>query len=155
MEKIKIASIYPWHHPINIIPNIKEIVKSVRNFYERGRYGIASHWDCWDLDSYILKVFKNGLEKFRKDTWSYPANLTPEEWDNVLTHMEDLIQVIETEGLDCYKACKIYNKYRDLEDWNEHTNEWLAAVEEWEEYRQDALNELCDLFKEWFFHLWW
>ena len=30
----------------------------------------------------------------------------------------------------------------------------FKTPEEWERYRQECLEELCDMMKIWFFHLW-
>lgn len=158
MEKIKLMIILPWTYPKNIKDNIVGFFKSIRNFYYRGRYGIAPNWDTWDLDSYMLEVFKNGLENFRKGACGHPAQITMEEWDNVLAHMEKLIKIIETDGLDCCAAEFFWEKQKNMskDEWNKQYNEsWWGAVKEWEEYRQDCMDELCDLMKEYFHHLWW
>lgn len=155
MEKIKLVNISPWRYPKNIITNIKSIVKSIRTFYERGRYGISSNWDCWDLDMYMTNIFKNGISEFRQNTCGYPANLTEKEWDNILARMEELITIIQIDGIDSEKANAIYEKYRGCDDWEDHYKEWIEALDEWDEYIQESLDELCDLMKEWFFHLWW
>jgi len=158
MEKIRLMHIYPWRYPKNIKDNIVGFFKSIRDFYMRGRYGIAPNWDTWDLDSYMLQVFKNGLESFRKSCWSYPGHLTPEEWDNVLAHMEILIEVIETESVDCGAAMFYWEKQEAMsaDEWRDlYQEKWYAAIRDWDEYRQDCMNELCDLMKEYFHHLWW
>lgn len=154
MNKIKLMQIVPWTCSKNVKDNIVGFFKSIRNFYYRGRYGIAPNWDCWDLDSYMLNVFKNGLEVFKKETIGYPAHLTFEEWKNVLTHMEELIDIIQIEGIDCEKANAIWEKQEEMSK-EEFSDQWWKAIKEWDEYRQDCMDELCDLMKEYFHHLWW
>lgn len=154
MNKIKLMQTLPWTYPKNIKDNIKGFFKSIRNFYYRGRYGIAPDWDCWDMDSYILDVFKNGLEVFRKNTWGYPANLTFEEWQNVLARMEELIDIIQTDSIECEKAEVLWDKQDELPSKEFNDSLW-EVIKEWEEYRQECMDELCDLMKEYFHHLWW
>lgn len=154
MNKIKLMQTLPWTYPKNIKDNIKGFFKSIRNFYYRGRYGIAPDWDCWDMDSYILDVFKNGLEVFRKNTWGYPAYLTFEEWQNVLARMEKLIDIIQTDSIECEKAEILWDKQDELPSKEFNDSLW-EVIKEWEEYRQECMDELCDLMKEYFHHLWW
>lgn len=159
MEKIKLMYAYPWRTFRGIWDNIKGFFRSIRNFYYRGRYGVAPGWDCWDLDSYMLQVFKNGLTEFRKNNWGYPAYLTSEEWDNVLEHMIELIEIIQTDSTESKKAEEIWAMQDNMSyaEWKDGkcSDLWWEAIQEWEEYRQDCMNELCDLMKEYFHHLWW
>ena len=156
MNKFKDIELVPWRYPSNWFRNIKECICFFERRFLRGRYGI-SHYDCWNLDNYLLKVFKNGIVEFRKDTWSYPGNITEEEWDSILARIEKLITVLQTEGIECEKA----EHYWDLgkkDDylWKKiYCYKWHKAIREWERYRQECLEELCDIMKEWFFHLWW
>lgn len=154
MNKIKLMQTLPWTYPKNIKNNIEGFFKSIRNFYYRGRYGVAPNWDCWDFDSYILDVFKNGLEIYKKETIGYPGNLTFAEWQNVLNRMEELIDIIQIEATECEKASTIWKKQDEMSK-EEFDDQWWGAIKEWDEYRQDCMDELCDLMKEYFHHLWW
>lgn len=47
-------------------------------------------WDdteCWNLDTTIAKFIYPRLEVLKEMKVSHPANLTPEEWDNILQKM--------------------------------------------------------------------
>lgn len=154
MKKIELMYVLPWKYPKNLKDNFVAFFKAIRNFYYRGRYGIAPNWDCWDMDTYMLKVFKNGLKTFKEKTCGYPANLTFEEWQNVITHIENLIEIILTDSTECEKANAIWEKQNEMSE-KEFQDLWYDAVKEWEEYRQDCMDELCDLMKEYFHHLWW
>ena len=153
MNKIKLYHVLPWSYPINIITNFKGIVKSISRFYMRGRYG-TSHWDCYNLNNYMLQVFKNGLEIFREDTIAYPPKLTPSEWDNVLKRMEELIEIVQIDPLDDEEVNKFWDLHKTTQD-DFFRKEMYKAVKKINEEKQDALNELCDLIKEWNDNLWW
>ena len=145
MRKIKSIYITPWRYPSNWFRNIKEIFYSFKRCFQRGRYGICLY-DAWDMDSYLLEVFNNGLEIFKKDCPSHPAYIKADEWPNILTHMQELIKIAQTDGIDCEEAEKYYGK-DDVR--------WFEEVQKWDKYRTDCWNEFCDLMKEWYFHLWW
>ena len=144
MKTIRSGYIYPWTYPSNWIRNIKELPRFIKRRFQRGRYGICLY-DVWDLDSYMLQVFENGINELKNNHNGYPASLTSEEWENTLSKIEELIKIIKTEGVDCEEANKYYNSNSEL---------WFKAVQEWEKYRQESLEELCDLMKKWFFDLW-
>lgn len=144
MKKISNYYICPWTYPSNWIRNMKSILHGFKRFLQRGRHGI-SLYDVWDLDHYILQVFENGINELKNNHNGYPASLTSEEWEDILSRIEELIKIIKTEGIDCEEANKYYESNNEL---------WFKAVQEWEKYRQESLEELCDLMKKWFFDLW-
>lgn len=145
MNKIKDIHIVPWRYPSNWFGNIKKIFYYFRRCFQRGRYGV-SRYDVWSFDLYLLKVFENGINIFKKDCYSYPGYLTEEEWQNILTHLEELVKIVQIDGVDCEEANKYYNK---------DNKRWFEEVQKWDEYRVECWEEFCDLMKEWFFHLWW
>ena len=77
---------FPWNYPSNWIRNIKQFFRAIKNFIERGRYGVSTS-DCWNLDGYLCDIFRNGIIKYKKDNCSYPAFITAEEWDkDIIPH---------------------------------------------------------------------
>lgn len=46
-----------------------------------------SDYDWWGFDSYLTFVILGGLKKFKKDANGYPADLTQEEWNDILDKM--------------------------------------------------------------------
>ncbi len=144
MNKIRTGYFYPWHRPLNWFRNLKCLFASIKIRFLRGRYGVT-YYDSWDLDSYLLQVLENGLETFKGRKWGHPAKLTAEEWDNILNRMFELVKIIQIEGIECEEAEKYYDHDMD---------QWYKEAQKWEEYRQECLEELCDLMKEWFFDLW-
>ena len=143
MKTLRSGYIYPWTYPSNWIHNIKELPRFIKRRFQRGRYGICLY-DVWDLDFYMLQVFENGIKELRKNLHSYPSQLTPQEWDNILARMEGFVEVIKIDGLDGEGI----SKYCEDNDFR------IKTPEEWERYRQECLEELCDMMKIWFFHLW-
>ena len=152
MKKITLGYFLPWR-PINIISNLKEIVKLIRNFYHRGKYGVAPHWDVWNFDTYFIQVLQNGLVELRKSSICYPPQLTEQEWDNILDHMIHLTEIILQEETDA--IIEAYNMYWSSNNDKFFRDEWLKKIREWEEYKEDCRYELYDYLKEWGTHLWW
>lgn len=161
-ELKKIRELIPdwnWRYPKNWIRYIKYLFHELKAAHRRAVYGIDES-DCWDLSFYVADVLKNGLITFKEETQSYPVHLTEEEWNNVIEHMIKLIDIIRTDGTECEEAEKKWDERNEIDnlstaDWEKKTDAWMEAVTNWEKYRQECLEELCDLMKEYFFHLWW
>lgn len=77
--------------------------------------------ETWNLDSTISQFIEPRLEVFKKETQGCPAELTDEEWDNILNKMLFAFHCINTEDHD-------------------HNAE---------------VQEGLDLFRKYFFSLWW
>ena len=144
LTKIKNYYLLPWTYPKNWIDNIRNFFKGIKRFILRGRNGVCLY-DAWDLDMYMLKVFENGIKIFQEDKRGHPALLKEGEWEDILSRIEKLLIVVQTDGTDCEKAEQYWEKDDEL---------WIEAVKEWEEYRKESWYELCDLMKDWYFELW-
>ena len=164
-DKLKLIPVwhgYPhsWQYPINWFRNISQVPDTVKEFIQRGRYGVAPS-DCWNLDGYLCNIMQNGLRQYKEKNIGYPCNLTPEEWDNVIDRMLVLLEIINTDSLDFKEPEKIWKAGHDdkdeLGDWNDPAlpTVWVKAIEDAEEFKQECLDEFCDLMKEYFHHLWW
>lgn len=145
MNKIRNSYFKPWRYPSNWIFNIKEFFHSFKRFVSRGRYGI-SYYDVWNLNSYMLQVFENGFKTYKKDNIGYPIGLTEQEWDNILNRIEELIKIVQIDGIECEEA----EKY-----WKKDDDRWIEEVKKWDKYKVECWEELCDIMKEWYFGLWW
>lgn len=155
----KIRSFKPKFRWFMVRDNIKGIINEIKGSHQRAVYGI-SKMDCWDLDSYLLDVLENGLTILERDTIGRPHKLSFEQWKDVLKYMRGLIAEIRIDGIDCEKSKAIWDRWHneDLlpdEEWEEHIDEWIEATDDWEKHRQECLDMLCDLMKEYFFNLWW
>ncbi len=137
---------FPWRRPSNWLSNIKTFFRDIKSGIQRAKYGVATT-DCWDLDSYLLKTFKNGLISYRCHSISHPVFLEKEEWDNVLNRMIVLIDILQTDSDECPAGEPYYDKGQ--------YDSWFEEVKKYEEYKQDCLYELCDLLKEYYWDLWW
>ncbi len=145
MKKIQNFYICPWRYPSNWIGNIKEIFYSFKRRFRRGRYGIC-RYDIWSFDHYLMNVFENGISVYRKDNIGVPLSLTEKQWNDILARMEELIKIVQIDGLDCEAAEKYYEKDNER---------WYEEVKKWEKYRMECWKEFCDLMSAWFFDLWW
>ena len=165
MKNILIKKLKPvWHghfyssrYPSVWIDNIREVPRVVKAFVQRGRHGVAER-DCWNLDNYLCNVLKNGLQIYKKDTIGYPGFLTEEEWDNVIDRMIELVEIIEVDPIDSPLATFVWERGTDENmKWKKevYKERWLKNVKRYAEYRQECLDELCDLMKQYFFDLWW
>jgi hypothetical protein len=67
----------------------------IKAFIQRGRRGWADS-DCWNLDSYIVKLTRDALVRYQKDALGWPDDLYPTFTD----YKNDIMQVIW--GLDHY-----------------------------------------------------
>ena len=143
----KISNYYrcPWTYPSNWIENMKNIFFGFKRCLQRGRYGIC-RYDIWDFDHYLMKVFENGISVYRKDNVGVPISLTEKQWDDILTRMEELIKIVQIDGVDCEAAEKYFGKDNER---------WYEEVKKWEKYRIECWEEFCDLMSAWFFDLWW
>ena len=158
-ELIKIPNgyYYPWslRYPGNFVKNAITFIYSFKIKHNRAKYGVTNH-DAFNLDCYLLDVISNGLHIIKKANAGHPVELTEEEWNNVLSRMKELVEIIRVDSTDCEKADKIYENRFNSNTWTKEVQtEWINAIEEYEELRQESLEELCDLMKEYFFNLYW
>ncbi len=102
----------------------KAIYWPVRTFIERGRRGWSVQ-DTWSLDTYLARVMAESLAYLRVHAHGYPANITAEGWDAILTEMEG-----------------------GFRRWTEHFDD----SDEEEAYRQ--VQASIQLMHEWFANLW-
>ena len=155
----RVLKLKPIYRFFCVKDNIHNFFQEISAARHRAVYGVSPR-DCWDLDDYFLDVLENGLTIYKEETNGYPGHLTEEEWDNVLRYMIGLIREIRIDGTECPRATRIWDAYHDSEgmpkeDWNEFSNDWFTAVKEWDEHRQECVDMLFDLMKEYFFGLWW
>ena len=142
-----------------ILKNINSILKSIKWWYQRMRYGI-SRYDAWDLDSYILIVLENGL-KFLKDAGnSYPGWCTYEEWQNKLAYMIKLSELanrhedeVTKQSFDKY--LEIEKKFGlDSEECIKAKNEWLKDEENFEITKMNSRDRLIKELRKYIADLW-
>lgn len=82
--------------------------------------------DTWNLDWAIAKFVHPRLVRFKEVTNGYPGTLeSPEEWDEILDKMIKAFEIIKKGTWDIHK------------------------------YEEPIVDEGLDLFRKWYFHLWW
>ena len=82
--------------------------------------------ETWSLDTTIASFILPRLIRFKEIKAGHPASISSEEWDSILGKME-----------------------RGFEFTIKDSNGFLTE----DEVKQ--MNEGLDLFREWFFNLWW
>jgi len=83
--------------------------------------------DCWSLDHYLATIIAGALRQLRKASAGYPADLTKERWDAILAKMT-----------------------RGFEAVDQHLFDPGLTEEEQRQFRRSM-----QLFRRWFFDLWW
>ena len=82
--------------------------------------------DTWNLDFAIAKFVHPRLVCFKKVNNGHPCMLSEQEWDDVLDKMIKAFELIITKDL------------------------WSISAEE-----EKQIDEGLDLFRKWYFDLWW
>lgn len=76
---------------------VQDLLREVGDFFERGWWGYA-RTDVWSLEGYLAAWLPSALRQMR-DGWSYPPDLTPDEWQEKLSLMigafEDAFRLID------------------------------------------------------------
>lgn len=58
------------------------VTRPILKFVQRGRHGWSPQ-DAWSFDTYLAEVISEGCTHLRAGH-SYPGNLEPEKWDEIL-----------------------------------------------------------------------
>lgn len=90
--------------------------------------------ETWSLDSTIARFIEPRLKVFKETHGGYPSSLTEEKWDEILDKMIKAFEYINNEDLGIDKNEYGPKKY---------------------EKREQIIKEGLDLFREYFFALWW
>lgn len=66
---------------------VQDIKRWFVTIYQRLRYGVADS-ECWSLDYTLSLYILPRLKHFKKMTrYTYPSNITPERWEEILDEM--------------------------------------------------------------------
>lgn len=90
--------------------------------------------ETWSLDSTIARFIEPRLRVFKEIHGGYPGNLTEEKWDEILDKMIKAFEYINNEDLGIDESKHGLDRYKD---------------------REQTIKEGLDLFREYFFALWW
>lgn len=72
---------------------MRDLYLKIKWFIQRGRRGFAD-CDVWDFDIYLSRIIKDGLKELKQWKDGYPCDVSPKEWDKILS---DIIYTFETE----------------------------------------------------------
>ena len=148
----------PLKYPSNWISTIRMWRRSFKYAYQRITRGIAD-CDYWDLDSYFLKIFVEGLDLLREKGWGYPGNEefpTPESWHDYLKEMRDCFYRAD-ESNDYYPTPKGDIWWKGVCAGEEDPDaSKLMCHEEWSNFekREKDMEKGLDMMKKVFFQLW-
>lgn len=151
IKKIKCVYYLPWKRPLNWPYNVWSFIRSLKDRYVRGKYGVA-HVDCWAFDFYFYNQLRNAILMYRRDTLGTPPNLTEEEWYNILTRIIELCDILILD--ESPEDEELYKKSLETKDTKDR-DAWLDEAYKWYEYQQECRDELMDILKEWLPHIWW
>jgi hypothetical protein len=125
-----------------------QLFNEINWFIQRGIRGYAD-CDLWDFDFYLSNLKANALVQFKNSLYSYPGNITEEEWDNIL---DKIIFTFETEAKVSsadwlYLSEKDKIKYTFNEDYSNVIH--IMTKEECEKLREG-----WNLYRKYFHSLW-
>lgn len=119
----------------------------IRNAYWECRYGFERMFKGYDsMDTFeifykFIKKYKNVLAEFRNNHWGHPANLTEEEWNNILDSMLYHLYYMEEDNV-------IKELEKDVPD------NWSVSLKTINEVMEKHKNGFFKLFSEYFYNLW-
>ncbi len=58
----------------------------IHSYLQRARHGYSDR-DTWDLRAHLAEVIAGSVERFAQLTNGHPAELTPQEWDDILNRI--------------------------------------------------------------------
>ena len=119
---------YVW---TNIKWYARELINAPKRTRELKKKGYT-YETLWAIDSWFLEIMPKILKEFREKTHSYPYKLTPEQWDKILSDMEQYLYKMSEEYYD-----------RDKMEYKEIDRQRMAAKE-----------KFFELFSEYFYDLW-
>ena len=64
----------------------KDFRGGIVSFYQRGKRGYSDR-DLWNLDLYLATWLPEAIENFLNNNNGYPAELTEQEWKDILQKM--------------------------------------------------------------------
>ena len=131
-------------------------IDRIRYWIQRARRGYSDE-DIWGFQDYLARVIAGGIGQLRNRTRGHPGTISAEEWENILTTIEDgFCEYAETDG-------EGRENYQKGEDWIkklEALNLALGSPEplsfDFEEYKafQRRFRHSGMLLIRWFGHLW-
>ena len=157
-----------WRHPFH---NIRQFFHNLAFAWQRATRGY-SNYDLYELHYFYHQLIMASLEDFRKSTHSYPYDLTPEKWDQILK------QIVATlrEGLPDSHTNEWWDRFDFY--WQTHTTretlpdgsvkvdckevpqmldlkeKWLVEEKRIQTFEDEKLKEGMELLLQYWNHLW-
>ena len=97
--------------------------------------------DASEIDKYFINTIKPMLCDMRDNHTSYPAELTAEEWNDILQEMIDLISHMDKDT--------VYQKFSGPN--GEISAEQFAYAEQ---FVEEQKTKFFEMFSKWFYYLW-
>ena len=145
---IKYKLMHILFHPFM---NIKEVYLHIKWAFQRVYRG----WDdraAYGIDFFLAKIVPELIEGMKKYGNSYPKDLTPDEWIDVLNEISDGFKAAHRLQNDDFPA------WNDLtpEDWEKdmQPKEFWDRLQEQQDEAIKTFYEGLDKFAEHFFNLW-
>lgn len=115
--------------------------------------------DLFSIDCWFLEIMPRMLDEFNDVSFGYPGTITPEEWKKIINEISFKFK----ESTD---DCSYKNKYEDMEwEWSDKLiaeghdcsmkDLWFKEEMKIDAYKKQCFEEGIDLFKKWFFQLWY
>ena len=128
----------PFHKLKQLYWNIHRAIKFGFQRMFRGYDNADAYEFFYNFTDRNIKVLKH----FKKHNFGYPANLTEEEWDNILEEMIQHLYMMDE-----------WNVIKSLQEGM--PDGWRPAHNTVWEVMERNKNEFFDLMKKHFYDMWW
>lgn len=119
--------------------NLRHIPYQLKKAKQRATRGFATS-DWFNMDSWFGSVIPEMLEEFSEKCYAHPAEMTPEEWKDILNEMAFRLRNATDENVIDKKFSHMANS--------------LAKDREQDKWRREELHKFLELFEEHFYSLW-
>lgn len=133
---------------------LKDKIEEYKYKVQKAKRGY-SDLDVWNINYWFLSTIVPILKQFKEKHNGYPCNMSPEEWEQIL----DKMIFCFTEANE--ETCSQKNEYQ-LEFDNmfncknkDALNDYRNREIEINKYMKKNLDEGLDLFKKYFYDLWY
>lgn len=149
-RKKQVNSAFSKYYTKNIFKIIKYFFRDLKFCCQRIKYGWCEK-DCWSIDTWFLGIMPDMIRHLRDNKCGHPADLTEEEWDNILNTLIVLFNEADKENCQRMK-----NEYKDVLSKKdpEIYHKYDEREKEIFQYRNECKDKGFKTFSKYFWNLW-
>ena len=157
-EYFKLRHDFNWRYLKGYFNIPKEIYEWIECFIQRGKQGYC-YRDVWSIDYYLMEILPPMLEKLKKDTHGFPADLTEVEWnetlDNMILGFAAGKRLVDSENWVMNKDTEMkVDSSGKVNFTNPWTEDQVKSFKEKDAKDKKTFDEGMKLFHKFFFALW-